>query len=445
MRHNKSKQRTRRRQWLYLVPLCIFLYHPQASRNPHEKLYEERLTHSSIKYPEQHIVSACVLIRDASSILPEFFIRNYLAGVDHFFVYGDDSIEDELRRVEGVLTGFRRIVTYLPRGRLLPEDPEDAKAYVQMRVYRHCAATFGEKTRWMAFIDADEFFETDELAKLQPRRRARGRYAFLHDVLKMHDNHPVLCVRWRSILTNGRVMPPSRDVPLSDAFPIPCAIRVNNTIKLSLRKTILKPALLDLNATPSLDVALHKGFRLKPPMHRFHCIWGPGSKITPPIYLAHYWSRSLYEYVRKIGRGRPRSGVPSRTLTDLIDRERVCVPDVTSDIDPERREVIRRYVMLLNRVEQPSLSSSTVEQLLENQESNDDSMLCDGRVLALLHHMAKGYTLSTNQYCKQMSASPACSRIIETKQEPQPFVWMEYIQQCNRELDSNKLFVKHLP
>lgn len=430
------------KNWLVPVIIILFLYHrPQPPNSIYDQLYQRRLTQSIPTYPENFIVSACVLIRDASTILPEFLVRNYLSGVDHFYIYGDDNTHDELTRVQTVLTHFERIITYLPSGRLLPDDSEDTKTYVQMRIYRHCAATFGDTTRWMAFIDADEFFETDQLSSFQPRIRDRGRYAFLHHILKIHDNHPVLCIRWRSVLTNGRVMPPPRHVPLSDAFSIPCALRVNNTMKLSLRKTILKPAYLDFVKTPSVDVALHKGFRLKPPYHRFHCVWGPGSKISPPVYLAHYWSRSLYDYVQKIARGRPRSGVPSRTLSDLIEREKVCIPDLSSIIDLERRKMIRRYSTIFETVEQPSLSSSAVEQLLQVQQSNNDSTLCSGRVVTLLRHMVDGFTISRDEYCKQVGTSPTCS----SGDEYQSLLWMEYIQQCDSELDSDKIFVKSFP
>lgn len=389
-----------------LLPALLFiaLFVKQVAQqkvpkdNRFERLYSFRYTPKIRDYGERYFVAACVLVRDASSILPEFIVRNYLAGIDHFYIYGDDDTgnDAEMTRLHLLLHGFRRIVTYLPNGRLIPEDSENTTSYVQMRIYRHCAAVFGPSTHWMAFIDSDEMFETTELVSIQPKHALRGRHAFLYTVLNNHEDHPVLCIRWRTVLTNGRILPPQPGSTLLDSFPTSCALVVNNTIKLSLRKTILRPALLDLNSTPKLDVALHKGFRLLPPWHRFHCIWGPGSRIAPPLYLAHYWSRSLSEYVQKIGRGRPRNGVPKRTIIDLINRERVCQPDPMEHVLPVRRKAVGSFSDILSSIEPLELDMKTVSEFIQSLNQTEDSILCTERVATLLHQVAHGSTLPSN-------------------------------------------------
>lgn len=404
----------------------------------YEGLYRERgqMT-SKLTFPKRHFVSACVLVRDSSTILPEFLVRNYLAGVDHFFIYGDDKDEVELENLRNILHRFRRIVTYLPDGRTIPEDMQVNTNYTQMRIYRHCAATFGAQTHWMAFIDVDEMIETTADTR---------NTAFLQEILVEHDTHPVLCIRWRSVLTNGHVLPPSttRHVPLFDSYSTSCQEIINNKIKLSLRKTILQPQYLDLDATPKLDVALHKGFRLKAPYERFHCIWGPGSKIIPPLYLAHYWSRSVYDYLEKIERGRPRAGVPSRTLRDLIEREKVCKADPHTEIKEERKRLVRKYSRIFDElIPAPVFNRHKFSRFVQQLSNTDDSALCQRRTLKLLGYMVDGRELSVERYCQQRTEpTEVCSKE-RGEEKSWPFAWIEFIStRCDEEMErEDEMFI----
>lgn len=369
-------------------------------------------------------------------------MRNYLAGIDHFYIYGDDSSDEEQTRTNSVITNFSPLVTYLPRGRLLPVDAENSTNYVQMRVYRHCLSTFGPTTHWMAFIDADEMFETDILAQLQPIRRLRGAHAFMHDVLEAHERFPVLCIRWRTVLTNGRIQPAKREMPLLDAHAVSCEPVINNTIKLSLRKTILQPRFVNLTATPRLDVALHKGFKMNRPLHKFNCLWGTGATLTPPIYLAHYWSRSLYEYVQKIARGRPRKGVPARALLDLVKREQVCTPDPNTVIDSSRKAVVRGFGDVFAKVGNTPIDTDAARDYLESLEKTDDAELCVQRIRTLVGKMVDGYTLSTPLYCEQNGASKACGKSEGGDKFGWPFVWSEFLQICDGDIDEDRLFIR---
>ncbi len=146
---------------LACIAICMFLLPGKLERlhsTPVERLLSQRRSRSSPTKYSKYTVSVCVVVRESSSILPEFIVRNYISGVDHFFIYGDDNNGEELSRAKRIATVFQRIVTYLPQGRNFPKDEEDPEHYVQMRIYRHCLATFGSQTHWMAFIDSDEFF-----------------------------------------------------------------------------------------------------------------------------------------------------------------------------------------------------------------------------------------------------------------------------------------------
>ncbi|CAN8071090.1 unnamed protein product [Agarophyton chilense] len=319
--------------------------------------------------------------------MPEFLIRNYGAGVDHFYIYGDDGDNpEEMKRMLQILKWLDGLVTYIPHGRAAPEDVEDPKSYVQMRMYRHCLQKFGASSKWMTFIDTDEFFETHALQQIEIDPSKRYKRAFLHDILEKYDFLPVLCVRWKSSLTNGRIVPPKFGESLHDLFPRTCRILVGDNGHLSARKTILQPRYVDLNLSPRYDEGIHKGFIFRGPGLRTNvtCKAHLGKKLEPPIHLVHYWSRDLSSFLRKIRRGRPRETVPTRTLYDLFERESMCEAEHMSSSADIRHEHISALLRSFPVSYKSTVDPASPEMAMGyNQSSNSNVTLCE-------HHTSYG-------------------------------------------------------
>lgn len=90
-------------------------------------------------------LAACVRVKNEGRFLPEFLAHHHLLGVQHFYLY-DNNSSDELATV---LAPFleRGLVT-LVTWPTVPATPS---------CYRHFFETHGAEAQWVAFIDADEF------------------------------------------------------------------------------------------------------------------------------------------------------------------------------------------------------------------------------------------------------------------------------------------------
>lgn len=90
-------------------------------------------------------LSACLCFKDAAPYLAEWLGFYSALGVEHFYLYNNDSTDD----YAGVLE------PYLDLGRATLLDVPGKG--VQQAVYAHCLAAFGTRSRWMMFCDDDEF------------------------------------------------------------------------------------------------------------------------------------------------------------------------------------------------------------------------------------------------------------------------------------------------
>lgn len=410
-----------------LALLAVVLFFLTRSRSSvasaGDILVKQRVSFSSPQHTHLYVLAACVIVREASDLMPEFIARNYAAGVDHFYVYGDDDDADEKTRLTAVFGHLAGLVTYMPNGRKQPSDAEEGDSYVQMRMYRHCIQKYGSETQWIAFIDTDEFFETPSLPELQTSGLFQtARRAFMHDILAHHSMFPVLCVRWKTALTNGRVVSQAPGEILQDNFPGTCRQTVDNSEKLSLRKTVLQPRFVDLAKTAKLDVAVHKGFKMQFPKRNFKCTFGIGKEIAAPVYILHYWSRSLSDYLRKVQRGRPRRSIPGRTLHDLFHRESLCQTEPDIGSSSLRIEFIRNIVSRVPLSHLRTLNESLVHVLIQPATNDTKWMFCERRVRILISQLVQGRTFSNDLYCTKMPVSVAC-----VAEQRWPFPWAEYL------------------
>lgn len=95
----------------------------------------------------------CMVVKDQALDLSEFFIHHYYnMGVRRFYIMDDGSIPP-LSSVEDY--GIpREAITFNYHGKDRHEQ------YMQIVVYNECARLYGANHTWMAFVDADEFFDT---------------------------------------------------------------------------------------------------------------------------------------------------------------------------------------------------------------------------------------------------------------------------------------------
>lgn len=94
---------------------------------------------------EKYLLSACIRVKDEARFLPELIAYHLCVGVQHFYIYDNNSTDNILIVLDEYIK--RGIVTYLN----WPVIPAYPSCYVDFfKEYGNCST-------WVAFIDADEF------------------------------------------------------------------------------------------------------------------------------------------------------------------------------------------------------------------------------------------------------------------------------------------------
>lgn len=216
--------------------------------------------------PKQFL-SVCVIIKNEARYLAEWIVYHQLIGVDHFYVYDNNSEDDPA----GVVALFPDVVT------LIPWPGVDRQ---QRAAYRHFFDTYSARCGWVAVIDADEFLVYKGAGDLR---------SYLRELA--HENG--IMAQWVIFGTSGHVARPP-------------GLVIDNYTRCHRRspdpniKTICRPA------------AVAPGEIGSP--HRFAYRDGrpgvPAALETIAVY--HYVTRSLEDLAAKMSRGDVWSGERTR-------------------------------------------------------------------------------------------------------------------------------------
>src|SRR5215210_6187175 len=98
-------------------------------------------------------LSACTIYRDAASYLPEWIEFHRLMGVERFFLY-DNGSSDEHR---DVLKPYTEDGTAVIHDWPMPFIGHGGRGMALRRAFDNCLDSHREHSRWIAFLDLDEF------------------------------------------------------------------------------------------------------------------------------------------------------------------------------------------------------------------------------------------------------------------------------------------------
>jgi hypothetical protein len=131
-----------------------------------------------------HYLTACLIFRDAASYLDEWLRFHLLVGVEHFYLYDNDSSDDYL----SVIQPFRA------EGKVsLKKWPGPMQ---QLDIYADCLKENRGATKWLTYLDDDEF--------LFPARDAT-----IRDALSSYDGYAGVAACWLLFGSDGhRTRPP---------------------------------------------------------------------------------------------------------------------------------------------------------------------------------------------------------------------------------------------
>jgi hypothetical protein len=241
--------------------------------------------------------------------LREWIEFHRMVGVERFFMYDNGSTDDHLEV----------LAPYVDDG-IVVLDRWPMEPGCQQLAYSHCLETHRDESRWIAFIDLDEYLFCPS-------------YEPLPEVLKEYERHPGVVVSWCIFGTSGHLTKPAgltiEEFGYRTEYPPGSA---------ELVKWIVDPARTErsLNAH---RYALREGTAV----NENHDVREGGvEEVTfERLRLNHYAHRSREEYVAKLARpmvGGKVKDFPAHTLERRINRANAVRDDTIKSYIPALRE-----------------------------------------------------------------------------------------------------------
>jgi glycosyl transferase family 92 len=255
----------------------------------------------------RHYLSVCAIYRDEAAYLREWIELHRLVGVERFFLY-DNRSTDEHREV---------LAPYVEEGFVTLHDWPMPQG--QLAAYEHCIAEHRAESRWIAFIDLDEFL-------FSPTGRP------LPELLVEYEQWPAVGVNWAVFGPSGHVAKPSS--PVIESYVERLNVAANRTIK-----SIVDPA----RVAHCAGVHRFTYDRLGTVDENQYPIFGGQTKSVSfqRLRINHYFTKSVEEYRERTKRKRPDPAMVERQFdpAELTRWQEGAVRD----------EAILQYVPALRR------------------------------------------------------------------------------------------------
>ena len=255
-------------------------------------VYEIPLDTQSHDCRNGHYFSIAAILKNEGPGLEEWIEFHRLVGCEHFILYDNNSTDDTVEILQKYIKS--NIVTLIPWPRFCPTHS------LQMLTYSHALNLMAGRTRWLCFIDLDEFLfpiETDDL----------------RTALVEFENEPAVGVYWSLFGTSGHKTKPQGLVTENYTWRMPYPVerntapdreRLRNKMGFASNfKSIVQPA--RVISTLSAHAFITDRFPVL-------AVDGNWNEIRPheersvsveKFQLNHYFSRSQEEWNIRLERG----------------------------------------------------------------------------------------------------------------------------------------------
>lgn len=130
---------------------------------------------------KEYNVSICAIFRDEAKYLKEWITYHLLVGVDHFYLYNNFS-EDDFMSVLQPFIDDKKVT--------LIDWPVNLG---QLSAYTDCIEKFSNQSKWIGFIDLDEFVVPNKMDNI-------------YQLLKPFEkNRPAVMLYWKFFGTSGKM------------------------------------------------------------------------------------------------------------------------------------------------------------------------------------------------------------------------------------------------
>lgn len=131
--------------------------------------------------PKKYNVAVCAIFKNEAPYLREWIEFNHIVGVEHFYLYNNNSEDDYMNVLK----------PYIECGLVtLTQWPYNQK---QMECYMACIDEYASETKWLGFIDIDEFIVP---------KSTNSVYDF-YNLLKKKQGH--VNIYWKIFGTSGQL------------------------------------------------------------------------------------------------------------------------------------------------------------------------------------------------------------------------------------------------
>lgn len=240
-------------------------------------------------------LSIAAIIRDESDYLIEWINAHRAVGVEHFYLFDNESsipVSETLKKYEDA--GIATIIYY--RGKSM-----------QMPSYTHCLNVYGKESKWIAFIDCDEF--------LIPKEKDT-----VSEVLQEYENYGGFNVSWRIFGSSGHVKKPNGLVMENYTFAMP-----KNHYENTHTKAIVQPdKTLRAGTNPHYCVFKPGHYSVSEDFKQVSNAWTP--HCSDKLQLNHYFTKSFEEFQIKIQRHRADAAhLEGRKIDDFKKFDDLCI------------------------------------------------------------------------------------------------------------------------
>ena len=220
-------------------------------------------------------LSICGIVKD-ERYLEEWVEYHRIVGVDHFYLY-DNSFHPNLDLDKQVDEG---VVTIIP----FPGDRQ------QFNSYNHCLRNFKNESRWIAFIDADEF--------LVPNRCDD-----IPGLLRNYESYGGLAVSSMIFGSSYHILRPKGLQIENYTYRARNDYTHERWVDNQLVKSVVQPAhTIAVSTNPHIFLYKDGYYCVNEKFERISSAASRNSAET--IQLNHYYTRSYQDFKEKIIRGR---------------------------------------------------------------------------------------------------------------------------------------------
>lgn len=134
---------------------------------------------------KKYYLAACCILKDEDPFIMEWLTYHSLIGVEHFFIYDNES--------KNPLAKNPLMEKFDAQGKItLLDSPGQA---MQLPSYTHCLQNFGPLAKWIAFLDLDEFICPAEGSDIRP-------------MLAAYEDYAALGLNWKCFSSGGHISSP---------------------------------------------------------------------------------------------------------------------------------------------------------------------------------------------------------------------------------------------